>query len=313
MKPPCAQCGHGWGEHAMPPHVDYDIDNGERWCFALTDEGECRCRNYVESAAHVQQLQEDLKAEALVADRWMIRAEAAERDKAHLQEEMDRLVAAALEQSARKTRPMAEKELEAERVTSEVLSLRLDAPKKGMDQQETFNWLVERSNRLEAAERALREIREDNEHALEDVRLILRALGEFDGARPISPHAVVATVVLPAIARLRAELERQANLLNTPELHDFSKAVVLEAAHQRERWPTGHDANKTDADWFWLIGYLAGKALHTPIAKDLHSDGPIRVTEKRLHRIITIAAAAANWHAQVALSSVTLEAQDTKT
>jgi hypothetical protein len=53
-------------------------------------------------------------------------------------------------------------------------------------------------------------------------------------------------------------------LLNTPELLDFAKAVQLEAAHQRARWGSDHDAGKTDADWFWLIGYLAGKALHNP-------------------------------------------------
>lgn len=81
-----------------------------------------------------------------------------------------------------------------------------------------------------------------------------------------------------------AEAERMRVLLNTPEIHDFAKAVVLEAAHQRERWPDGHDATKADEDWFWLIGYLAGKALR-----------PDQPAEKRLHRIITIAAA--NWHA----------------
>lgn len=84
---------------------------------------------------------------------------------------------------------------------------------------------------------------------------------------------------------------RLADLLNTPELHDFAKAVVLEAAHQRARWPLDHGANKTDEQWFWLIGYLAGKALHNPPHPD------IAAADKRLHRIITIAAAAANWHA----------------
>jgi hypothetical protein len=48
-------------------------------------------------------------------------------------------------------------------------------------------------------------------------------------------------------------------LLNTPEIHDFIKAVPLEAAHQRQRWGSDHDDGKTAADWFWLIGYLAGK------------------------------------------------------
>jgi hypothetical protein len=85
------------------------------------------------------------------------------------------------------------------------------------------------------------------------------------------------------------ELARLQKLLNTPEILDFSKAVVLEAAHQRERWGAKKDEGKTDADWFWLIGYLAGKALH----------GPENTPEKQLHRIITIAAASCNWHAQV--------------
>jgi hypothetical protein len=43
---PCV-CGHTWGDHARPPHVDADVDDGKRWCFALTDDGECRCLNYV--------------------------------------------------------------------------------------------------------------------------------------------------------------------------------------------------------------------------------------------------------------------------
>lgn len=45
------------------------------------------------------------------------------------------------------------------------------------------------------------------------------------------------------------------------------------------------------APWFWLIGYLAGKALHNPPKDDMGD------RDARLHRITTIAAAAANWHA----------------
>lgn len=71
--------------------------------------------------------------------------------------------------------------------------------------------------------------------------------------------------------------------LSTPEIHDFIVAVEREALHQRDRWGSDHDAGKTDADWFWLIGYVAGKALHKP--------------EKRLHHIITTAAVCLNWHA----------------
>lgn len=72
--------------------------------------------------------------------------------------------------------------------------------------------------------------------------------------------------------------------VNSPHTADFLESVRLEALHQRERWGVEHDAGKEDSDWFWLIGYLAGKALHKP--------------EKQLHHIITTAAACLNWHAQ---------------
>lgn len=74
--------------------------------------------------------------------------------------------------------------------------------------------------------------------------------------------------------------------INTPEVDDFLVAVRNEALHQRERWGAKGDAGKTDADWFWLLGYLAGKAMHN-------------VHEKRLHHVITAAAALLNWHSQL--------------
>lgn len=82
------------------------------------------------------------------------------------------------------------------------------------------------------------------------------------------------------------ELQRVLAELNTPETMDFIKGIQLEAVHQRERWGPDHDVNKTDADWFWLIGYLVGKALHIP--------------EKRTHHLITAGAALANWHTRTA-------------
>ena len=88
---------------------------------------------------------------------------------------------------------------------------------------------------------------------------------------------------------LRVQLERAAQdilalraQLNFPEVNDFVQGVQREAAHQRQRWGIDDDAGKTDADWFWLVGYLAGKALHKP--------------EKQLHHLIACAAAIANWH-----------------
>lgn len=85
-------------------------------------------------------------------------------------------------------------------------------------------------------------------------------------------------------------------LINKPEVLDFMRAVQLEAAHQRKRWSAEHDAGKADSDWFWLIGYLAGKALNTSNESGyLPVLGNLRF-EKQLHRIVATAAACANWH-----------------
>ncbi len=86
----------------------------------------------------------------------------------------------------------------------------------------------------------------------------------------------------------RAEVIRLKALLNAPELVDFAGGVVREAAHQRERWGAKQDAGKEPADWFWLIGYLAQKAMMAQIAGDL---------DKAKHHCISTAAALANWHA----------------
>ncbi len=92
------------------------------------------------------------------------------------------------------------------------------------------------------------------------------------------------------IAALEAEVARLTALLNSPELVDFSAAVVREAAHQRERWGADHDAGKKPEDWFWLLGFLGGKALAAAKAGDI---------EKAAHHTISSAAALANWHAAI--------------
>jgi hypothetical protein len=49
--PPCATCGHNWGDHAMAEHMDYDIDDGKRPCHVFRDDGRlCNCPNYVAAA-----------------------------------------------------------------------------------------------------------------------------------------------------------------------------------------------------------------------------------------------------------------------
>lgn len=93
-----------------------------------------------------------------------------------------------------------------------------------------------------------------------------------------------------AATALRAKLAEAERLLNTPELHDFAAGVVREAAHQRERWGSNHDAGKTPEDWFWLLGYLSGKILRALAAGD---------KDKALHHAISSSAALANWHAAI--------------
>jgi hypothetical protein len=92
------------------------------------------------------------------------------------------------------------------------------------------------------------------------------------------------------VDQLQAEIDRLNAIINTPHADDFLRAVSIEAEHQRQRWGAEGDAGKTPADWFWLVGYLGGKALHSHAAAN---------TEKAEHHIITTAAALANWHRNV--------------
>lgn len=105
---------------------------------------------------------------------------------------------------------------------------------------------------------------------------------------PKGPHADAGCrigqrldVVFQKLDDARTETERVKAAIAKPEIFDFYKGLVDEAAHQRVRW-AATDENKSDAEWFWLVGYLASKALHFP--------------EKRLHHLITAAAALFNWH-----------------
>jgi hypothetical protein len=89
----------------------------------------------------------------------------------------------------------------------------------------------------------------------------------------------------------REQIRRE--IINAPETADFMAGVPIEAAHQRERWGSYHDAGKTPFDWFWLVGYLAQKAAASAVAGDI---------EKAKHHTISTAGALANWHA--ALSGI---------
>jgi hypothetical protein len=78
--------------------------------------------------------------------------------------------------------------------------------------------------------------------------------------------------------------------INSPEIDAFLRGVHVEAVHQVERWGAATDRAKRPADWYWLVGYLAGKALHAEVAGN---------ADKALHHCISTAAALYNWHCAI--------------
>lgn len=100
-----------------------------------------------------------------------------------------------------------------------------------------------------------------------------------DGAPKAFENAATESALLAEVARLTA-------IIDTPQAGDFLRAVSTEAEHQRRRWGNEHDTGKSPADWYWLVGYLAGKALHAHITGD---------AVKAEHHMITTAAACENW------------------
>jgi hypothetical protein len=93
--------------------------------------------------------------------------------------------------------------------------------------------------------------------------------------------------VARALEDQAAEIARLKGLLDTPSIDNFLDGVRLEAAHQTERWSVAHDEGKAAQDWFWLLGFLAGKALQSALRGE---------HEKALHHTVSSAAALMNWH-----------------
>ena len=74
--------------------------------------------------------------------------------------------------------------------------------------------------------------------------------------------------------------------MSGPVVHDFWEGVRVERDFQRERWGSVDDRNKAPADWFWLVGYLAGKALASHLAGDHF---------RARHHTISAAAVLSHW------------------
>lgn len=115
----------------------------------------------------------------------------------------------------------------------------------------------------------------------------LKMLAQVAASLPSNGHytlqcADLRNLVLDANAAVQLHF-----LINNPHTADFLHAVELEAAHQRDRWGEAHDRGKSAENWFWLVGYLAGKCLRAVIDGD---------KEKALHHTISTGAACANWY-----------------
>lgn len=130
------------------------------------------------------------------------------------------------------------------------------------------------------------------------VRGALKMLAGSPGFGALAETAHIEDEAIAALYRLQARVVKMEAALNTPELHDFAAGVVHEAAHQRERWGVDHDVGKEPEDWFWLVGFLTGKALRAA------RDGD---TDKALHHTISTAATLANWHAALSWTDTRMQ------
>ena len=86
------------------------------------------------------------------------------------------------------------------------------------------------------------------------------------------------------------ENNRLIALIWRPYIGVWLDEVMIEAAHQKDRWGEEHDEGKEGQDWFWLIGYLAGKALRAFLDGDM---------VKARHHTVSSAAVLANWAAYI--------------
>jgi hypothetical protein len=92
------------------------------------------------------------------------------------------------------------------------------------------------------------------------------------------------------VAALREENIRLKALIGRPYVGAWADEIVVEAAHQRDRWGAEQDHGKAPEDWFWLIGYLAGKCLAAHKAGD---------ASKAHHHTVSTAAVLAHWAAAI--------------
>jgi hypothetical protein len=156
---------------------------------------------------------------------------------------------------------------------------------------------VVNADSFEAMESQLAALREELEKFDEGMRALACSLGAGGyNAETLTADQLVGKVQwgidniitvqeqrLADAERRNAELEA---MLDTPHTDEWFEGVKLEAGHQIKRWGSEHDAGKGPADWFWLIGYLAQKAMTSQMLGN---------EEKAKHHTISTGAALLNW------------------
>lgn len=90
--------------------------------------------------------------------------------------------------------------------------------------------------------------------------------------------------------QLEARVAELNAIIHKPESDDFLRGIAIEAEYQRQLH--GVDATEARFDWhqwFWVTGYLLGKALAA--CKSGEDNG-----DKAKHHLVTTAALLNNWH-----------------
>lgn len=91
------------------------------------------------------------------------------------------------------------------------------------------------------------------------------------------------------IVELNRIIKEQNVRLNKPYNEDWLQGVCIEIMYQETKWEK-QDANKRPEDWFWTLGYLAGKCLYAYMHKN---------KTKAKHHTISAAALLYHWHKKI--------------
>lgn len=110
----------------------------------------------------------------------------------------------------------------------------------------------------------------------------------WDGGAPVEAREAAASLTRQTekVEELERRVAEYEALIGSPHVDEWFEAVRIEAAHQVDRWGSAQDAGKTPLDWFWLIGFLAQKAVHASQSGDAF---------KAKHHTISTGAALLNW------------------